>query len=815
MLPARQIVFQDTSIHTLFREVHGLAEWVVNYDDLLDKRQLRNQGVNVIRYQRRRGQGRNLIVSSDSPLRVLRVLVKRRLGELDLGLADQELSALSTRMIEAASAISGDIVLRAAKQGVFAGELLGIVLSKALADEELGHSSSAAWFFLDDYAGWLGQREGRIADLLGLSAVEHDGRLSLRVIVTESKYVSAEGLSEERKRSQQQLSETVRRMQDALFGNPGRLDRDLWLARLGDLLLDGVGGALSDVQSLDMLRAGVRDGQVPIDLRGYSHVFVWGPAGVPSDHGQYPVPKLASCLQEVFSREQLRALLLAFHSGQSLVGVRERLGDDRPWQSFSYAVPAPPVRWAVAAGLAAESVAVASTANGNGAAQHLDGEEWNATGAGSTDVSPALTTEDDGPDEGSPPPDPAVATVPVPPVPSSPTAGGAYGPRLQSLVDSAVQVTSGEADVAWMRDVERTLRTALLGYNLSGNVLDGRLTPNSALIRLQGSHSLTVAQIEARRNELLTTHRLSILSVSARPGEIVVAVERPSREVVPLYEVLRRRKINRGPGGINASFVLGTRELDGELQYLNLWEPFAGQPQHAPHTLVAGTTGSGKSVLLQNLLLDICATNSPHLAQVYMIDPKMGVDYPAVKRLPHLQGGIITDQADAQVVLEQLLGEMDRRYALFAKHEAKNLQRFNAVVGPKARLPAVFLVHDEFAEWMMTPDYQKAVSGSVARLGVKARAAGIHLIFAAQRPDKDVFPMQLRANLGNRLVLRVADEATSMIALTAKGGERLLGRGHLVAKMDGEPDLVYVQVPYLSDDEFAAAAAALQGDANA
>ena len=202
MLPARQIVFQDTSIHTLFQEVHTLAEWVVNYDDLLDKRQLRNQGVNVIRYQRRRGQGRNLIVSSASPLRVLRVLVKRRLAELDLGLGDADLAALSARLIDAASAISGDIVLRAAKQGVFAGELIGIVLSKALADEELGLSSSA-WFFLDDYAEWLGQREGRIADLLGLSAVEQDGRLSLRVIVTESKYVSASGLSEERKRSQQ------------------------------------------------------------------------------------------------------------------------------------------------------------------------------------------------------------------------------------------------------------------------------------------------------------------------------------------------------------------------------------------------------------------------------------------------------------------------------------------------------------------------------------------------------------------------------------------------------------------------------------
>ena len=103
----------------------------------------------------------------------------------------------------------------------------------------------------------------------------------------------------------------------------------------------------------------------------------------------------------------------------------------------------------------------------------------------------------------------------------------------------------------------------------------------------------------------------------------------------------------------------------------------------------------------------------------------------------------------------------------------------------------------EFAEWMMTPDYADAVSEIVGRLGVKARAAGLSLVFAAQRPDASVMPMQLRANLGNRLVLRVDGEGTSEIALGEKGAERLLGKGHLAARLEGEPALVFAQVPFV------------------
>jgi S-DNA-T family DNA segregation ATPase FtsK/SpoIIIE len=235
------------------------------------------------------------------------------------------------------------------------------------------------------------------------------------------------------------------------------------------------------------------------------------------------------------------------------------------------------------------------------------------------------------------------------------------------------------------------------------------------------------------------------------------------------------------------------READGELLFLSPGK------RHAPHTLIAGSTGSGKSVLMQNIILGIAATNKPEEACIILIDPKQGVDYFPFDGLPHLAHGIIDSQEEALNRLQTLVGEMDRRYVKFKEARASNLDSYNRRVVTSERLPVIWVIHDEFAEWMMVEEYKEEVTSLVGRLGVKARAAGIYLIFAAQRPDANVMPMQLRANLGNRLALRVDSEGTSEIALGERGAERLLGRGHLLAKMEGEA-LSYAQVPFVEED---------------
>ncbi|WP_029911597.1 FtsK/SpoIIIE domain-containing protein [Caulobacter sp. UNC358MFTsu5.1] len=867
-LPARQISFQTQALKAAFDEAHSLAEWVATYDDLLDKRQLAALGVNVIRYRRQRTHGRNMVVSSTSELRVLHVLVRRRLTELSLGLDPARLDTLAQNLIVDANAISGDIVLRAAKRGVSAGELIGLVLSRALIAEEIATGSTVAWFLLDDYAQWLGQKEEGLADILALSVEEDEnGALRLRALVSEAKYTSEEGAAEAIRKSRQQLQHTVKRMDEALFGDPGRLDRDLWLSRIADLLLDGT-TAVGSTAKLERVRDALRKGEASIDLRGYSHVFLsTSSAATPTLGEQEQVSDVHLGLQEVYHRDSVRRLLLAYEAGSALAPIRESLGELRLWSQEGYRHPAPRVRWtgdqqdtstshvppqdpsssppdappAPPTGPtspsptdgAAGAPLPTSTAHAEDATpagreipvhrnlgSQLEIEQARSTTTPeSPEAASALTTEglqaSDNGSAASPAATPSAALdKPSPVALAHPPLVAQAGLAFQTLVESRAAPGGAPSadDQAWLEATAQKLRTALLGYRLQAKILGSRLTPNAALIRFQGTDLLRVEDIESKQSALLTTHALRLISVSGSPGEIVVGVARPQRQTVSLWDVWARREINRNAAGLNTSFVLGLRELDGEILYLNLGGPFAGGTQHEPHTLVAGATGSGKSVLIQAMILDIAATNSSRLARIHLIDPKMGVDYGALERLPHVQDGVVVDQARAMEVMEETVAEMERRYTLFRAAKARDLKTYNTSVSSGERLPMIFLIHDEFAEWMLSDDYKEAVSANVSRLGVKARAAGIHLIFAAQRPDATVMPMQLRDNLGNRLILKVASVGTSEIALGSKGAEQLLGLGHLAARLSGEPGLVYAQAPYLSDDDIERAVDAIIAD---
>ena len=786
-LPARQISFQDETTKTTFDESHRLGEWVVNYDDLLERRQLVNQGVKVIRYQQNRTDERNFLVSSNASLNVLKVLVRKRLGDLNLGLENDRIDKLVERLINEANAVSGDIVLRAAKCGRFASELMGVVLSKALITAEMGVQNPIGWYFLDDYASWLGQKEGQIADIMAISPQYIDNEPILKVIVSEAKYVDVAGLADARKTSQNQLRQTVDRIADALFISPGRLDRDLWLSRLSDLLLDGIEFSSGNKLNIEQWREQIRSGTLRIDLSGYSQVFVSGANDSNVEGERSPIPKVDRCFQEVFDRESVRKLVLAYEAGQSLFPVREQIGDDKPWTVIQALHPADRVTWVLEIGEVGEEVTdppVASTKDDQ--PENLD--------------NPLQSTIPDQPF------DPKIVDSPV--VSTVEDLDSWASPALVSWWQQG-QAQNGQGDAAaekWLGEAAGKLRTALLGYNLQAKIEGMRLTPNAAIVRFKGSDNLKLDDIEKKRSQLLTTHSLNVISLYGQPGEIVVSVARPQRQTISLREVWAKRKINRSPSGINLSFVIGVKEIDGELLYLNLGSSFENLEQHAPHTLIAGATGSGKSVLLQNLLLDICATNSPKLTTIYLIDPKAGVDYSNIEDLPHLPEGIIVEQDPAIEILESLVEEMDSRYRKFRKQKVKDLQSYNSKVPESERLPVLWLVHDEFAEWMLIDSYKDAVSSAVQRLGVKARAAGIYLIFAAQRPDATVLPVQLRDNLGNRLILRVESVGTSEISLGQKGAENLLGKGHLAARLTNQSDLIYAQVPFLTDEEMAAIA---------
>ena len=804
-LPARRISLQSPSLAGIIKDAHDLAEWVATYDELLDKRQLQHNDITVVRYRRGSTNGRNMIVSSTSELRLLGVLVRRRLDELNLQLDALEIQAAADKAKRDALSVSGDIVLRAAKRGVSAGEMIGLVLSRHMLAEEFrsaagGGQVLTAYFLLDDYASWLSQPESRIADILALNVEEREEGVRVVISIVESKYVAADGLAKARRDSKDQLLATLSMFREALFGDPGRLDRDVWLARLADMLIDadippGMTGLM------ERARSKLREGDVEMSLRGYSHIYVHtsdASSTSASDQELLEESDGVRAWQEVFDRPDLRKLAEAYAKGADGLDARAGLGSHHPWDGHSFKRPAPRVPWLAAMGQLA-SGKIDALVEGVVAPEEAVG----AAPASSPVQEHATPAQNQARAEPAPP---ASASSPVP--------AANLGPALSKLVASkfAGGAQSDAEKEEWAQEVTRKLKAALNSYGLQATILGTRLTPNGCLVRLAGSDRLRVEDIENKRTQLLTTHAINLVTVQPKPGEIVVTVAGAKRQAVSLWELWSRRELNRNVASINTSFLLGLQEINGALLYLNLGTEFGGLSAHEPHSLVAGATGSGKSVLIQALLLDIAATNSKDLAQIILIDPKMGVDYAPLADLPHMRDEIITTKEKAGKVLEALVLEMEERYSAFAKTRTRDLPTYNSKVSVEERLPMVFLVHDEFADWMFDDAYKAAVGTAVQRLGVKARAAGIHLIFAAQRPDKDVMPMQLRENLGNRLILKVSSEATSKIVLDRSGAELLLGRGHLAAKLNGEQGLIFAQAPFLSDHDIEAVVVAIRTD---
>lgn len=799
LLPARQISLQHQRLAEIMDDAHQQAEWVATYDELLDKKQLQNQNITVVRYRRNSTNGRNMIVSSTADLRLLNGLTYRRLEALSLSFNQSELNDLTKLIKKDALSISGQIVLRAARRGISAGEMLGLVLSRYLISNEFEHLNNnrdaiSVYFLLDDYASWLSQKESRIADLLALSIIDCDDEIHLHIAIVESKYVSYEGVADARRSSKAQLMATLTSFRDALFGDPSRLDRDVWLSRISDLLVDADVG-IGQTDLLERARIAIREGIVNISLRGYSHVFVHSndvsATNSLSEQLEIDSSNIFQAWQEVFDRKELRALVEAYAKQEDSLYVRSVLGTTEPWKNIILNKPAPQVNWTSQVdelhGFGPKDV-LPNTLEETQVPEKSDQiqiefndvvskEENNSSDQILVEISKIGKSTID--------------------LVQTDVATSNLAELIQSNNSSQNQKDASREE--WAEKITKDLRKALNGWGFQVNVLGTRITPNGCLVRLAGSDRLRVEDIEAKRTQLLTTHAINIITVQPKPGEIVVTISSEIRQAVSIWDLWQRRLINRNKAGINVSFVIGVQELNGELLYLNLGGDFSGLPGHEPHSLVAGATGSGKSVLLQILLLDIAATNSKDLAQIILIDPKMGVDYAALEDLPHMREPIITTKERATEVLANLVDEMENRYQLFAQARARDLATYNSKVAIGDKLPMVFLVHDEFADWMFDDNYKGAVGAAVQRLGVKARAAGIHLIFAAQRPDKDVMPMQLRENLGNRLILKVASEATSKIALDRSGAERLLGKGHLAAKLNG--DLIFAQVPFVSDDE--------------
>lgn len=221
-----------------------------------------------------------------------------------------------------------------------------------------------------------------------------------------------------------------------------------------------------------------------------------------------------------------------------------------------------------------------------------------------------------------------------------------------------------------------------------------------------------------------------------------------------------------------------------------------------PHLLIAGTTGSGKSVLVHSMIMTLIMRNYPSQMKLILIDPKQ-VEFIRYQECSHLFCPVISQPEKAVLALKKLVDEMNRRFTVFSKYKAPNIEGYNKIrKGQEAlmeEMPYLVCVIDEFADLMMTGG--KDVANNVQKIGQKARAAGIHMIIATQRPSKDTVPMVIKANVPCRIGLSCSAQVDSRVILDENGAETLLGRGDLLFKDPGKKSLLRAQSPFLSDEE--------------
>lgn len=796
VLPAREIQFRDGGeLGEVLARVHEIGEWVVNYDDLIEQRLLTNSGISVIRHIRNKHSKRNLVVSTTTEPKLLHALLKDRLNYIDHRIVEDNPKIINT-LIRLANKLSGQVIMRAARYGHYANELLGVVLSMSQIKSSLSDSEGViGWYFLDDFASWFGQREEKIADIMAITPIVENGRPILKIVISEAKFVTSDNYKAQARQSAKQLEETVARLSRAFKADQRRIDREIWLNLIGDLMIEGL-SRFDDGKTLagwDLHRWSdeVRQDNVTIQLVGFSHVFVHDEQeSVESSDTTFPLKGAPFCSQQIFNKSQIAKILWSLAENKPALPDRENIeniwDDDLNTQGVSNVVHE--------TRSSRENVHIADKkkkekqlSDSNKHVKLKDGLDKKATKLSGLRKSGDLNKT--GLENNT-----AIEKeVSMSQWPSE---------ELFRWVHYSNENKEDSEEIdKWLADTVTRLQRALRSYDMSSELIGARITPNAALIRFKGSDDLTIPKVERKKQELLTSHAIDVIDILAAPMEVIIMVKRPQRAILRLEELWQKRKFSSSSPISNASVVIGAKEADGEILYLNLGGEFAGFHQHAPHTLIAGETGSGKGVLIQTMLLDICATNSPEMARIKMIDPKAGIDFPWLRKMPHLDGDLITEQSKAISLFEELVVEMERRNRLLAESGVTKIENYNNNAPESERLPRIWLFHDELADWMLIDEYRDAVDLNARRLGQKARAAGINLVLITQRPDKESMPVMLRSNLGNRLVLKMADRRNSELVLDEAGAEKLLGKGHLAAKLSGEGETILAQVPFLDEKE--------------
>ncbi|GKU78689.1 DNA translocase FtsK [Paenibacillus sp. L3-i20] len=360
-----------------------------------------------------------------------------------------------------------------------------------------------------------------------------------------------------------------------------------------------------------------------------------------------------------------------------------------------------------------------------------------------------------------------------------------------TLLEKPIGLSKG-ADAADMYDSRRKLEATLESFGVRAKVLDVVRGPAVTRYEVQPATGVKVSRIVGLTDDIALALAAKDIRMEAPiPGKSAIGIEVPNMEVsvVTMREVMETQAFQSSQSKLSIAFG---RDISGQT--------IVGNLARMPHLLVAGATGSGKSVCINGIITSILYKAKPDEVKFLMIDPKM-VELNVYNGIPHLLAPVVTDPRRASLALKKIVVEMEKRYELFSKSATRNIEGYNTLMAdnPAAWLPYIVVIVDELADLMMVA--ANDVEDSIARLAQMARAAGIHLIIATQRPSVDVITGVIKANIPSRIAFGVSSQVDSRTILDMAGAEKLLGRGDMLFLPVGMSKPIRVQGAFLSDQE--------------
>lgn len=396
-----------------------------------------------------------------------------------------------------------------------------------------------------------------------------------------------------------------------------------------------------------------------------------------------------------------------------------------------------------------------------------------------------------------------ITVQPVPKVDSEPASNivkkesivetdlGSYEFPKMDLLNPPVIV---EDDTEWLLYQEELLNQTLQNFNVGASVVNVTQGPAVTRFEVQPEPGVKVNKITNLSDDIKLSLAARDIRIEAPiPGKHTIGIEVPNQKSRPVFinEIIQSTVFRESTSPLTA--VLGL-DISGK--------PIVTDLKKMPHGLIAGATGSGKSVCINTILVSLLFKASPEDLKLLLIDPKM-VELAPYNRIPHLVSPVITDVKAATASLKWAVDEMERRYELFAHSGVRDINRFNELAIKHKqysdKLPFIVIIIDELADLMMMSPAD--VEEAICRIAQKARACGIHLIVATQRPSVDVITGLIKANIPTRIAFSVSSQVDSRTIIDISGAEKLLGRGDMLFLENGSSKPVRLQGTFVSDEE--------------